>query len=333
MRIQADGEFQEPPQLSSLPAFHRDGAYAGIASISRRSGNLKLTLTSLYNQFDHIFVYLNGYDTVPDWLDQPKITVFRSQDYLDLNATGKVYCAQYVDKGYYFTLDDDFIYPCNYVAHMVDTLKKYGNAVAACVHGSIFPPLIDYYYLRTSIFQYQQSLDTDRYVCLPGTGSLAVAAGRLPLHLANFLPQVMVDLTFAILLKSYGIPLISVRRPTNWMQNTDRDGLYQQFTKGQTHHSVYAKEFEPWGFDQYAPAILEVARAAGVHDDLDRAQGLYMDVDAIWCAKEGRVPPAWKESPSYFMRVAEFYRDIKAVQSEPDTTDPIEPHRNNPDRR
>lgn len=293
----------------NIDAFREGGAYAGVASIPRRALNLKLVLDSLYHQIDHFFVYLNDYETVPEWLDDSKFTVFRSQDFVDLNATGKVFFAQVVDKGYYFTLDDDFIYPGDYASRMIGTIQKYDDRVAACVHGSIFPPDPEYYYMRSAIHQYQNGLSHDQFVCLPGTGSFCAKAGTLDLSLKRFLPQVMVDLACAIFCKETKVPLVSVARAEKWLQNTDRDGLYQQFVKDKTHHTYYAKTEGPWDFAEYTDAIQSVfdaMKALGRNPITDET--LLCDIDAFVAAQQGLVPRQWQATPQHYLRMAEHIR-------------------------
>ena len=264
-------------------------------------------MDSLYNQFERFFVYLNHYETVPDWLDDPKFTVFRSQDYIDLNATGKVFFAQVVDKGYYFTLDDDFVYPGDYVKRHIQTLARYNYNVATCVHGSIFPPDPEYYYMRSAIHQYQGALQRDQFVCMPGTGSFCVQAGKLDMSLRQFLPQVMVDLACAILCKNTGVPLVSLARHERWMQNTDREGLYQEFSKEKTHHTFYAKEQGPWGFAEYAKAIRSVEESV-IQSGGDLMNDSLCDIDCLVAARENTIPVNWSDTPQHYNRMAEYIR-------------------------
>ncbi|MBM2577567.1 hypothetical protein JQC91_14770 [Jannaschia sp. Os4] len=276
-----------------------DGAYLGIASIPRRVHALRATLASLQGQATHAFVYLNGYDAVPDFLEDPRITVFRSQEFGDLNATGKVFALGHVPHGTLLTADDDFIYPANYVATLEAAIARYGGRVAACVHGSIFPDRVEHYYLRTAIFAAQQALPQDRFVTLPGTASLAVRAGVLPLELDAFLPETMVDLTLAILCKANRVPVVAVARRAHWLQNIDRDGLYQMFTRARTHHAAYAERHGPWGFDAYRDAIRSLPA--------DRADP-QVDAAAFACAAAGTVPAHWRESATYYLLKAEQAR-------------------------
>ncbi|MBC6443764.1 MAG: hypothetical protein GDA53_11795 [Rhodobacteraceae bacterium] len=293
----------------NIPVFKETGAYAGIASIPRREKNLRFVLETLYGQMDHFFIYLNGYDSVPNWMEDRKVTVFRSQDYIDMNATGKVFFAERIDKGFFFTLDDDFLYPGNYVAHLKQTMANYDNRVAACVHGSIFPENPEYYYMRTAIYQYQGGLKTDRFVCLPGTGSFAVNVCNVDLSLRQFLPEVMVDLTCAILCKNNKVPLVCVSRPHRWLRNTDREGLYQQFTKEKTHHTHYAMAEAPWDFSQYSCTIRDIMEHI-VAKDAKALENPKLDHDAFIAARRGIVPGNWQNTPQYYARMAEYYRSM-----------------------
>ncbi|MBC6437978.1 MAG: hypothetical protein GDA52_07550 [Rhodobacteraceae bacterium] len=301
-------DFEQIARDYRIPAFRNHFAYAGIASIPRREVNLRLVIDSLYNQFEHFFVYLNEYPHMPDWLDDPKITVFRSQDYRDLSATGKIFFAQFVDRGYFFTLDDDFIYPGNYAARMVDAIDRHAGRVAACVHGSIFPPQPKYYYLRVSIYQYPGALPGDRFVCLPGTASFAVKAGTIDLSLDTFLPQVMVDLTCAIICKNSGLPIVSVGRQAGWMQNTDREGLYHQFSKEITYHTEYANLYAPWGFDQYAEEIGQIHDIILATKGVDPATDERYDNDAFLAVRKGITPANWAYTPHYYAKLSNLLR-------------------------
>lgn len=292
-----------------IPRFQDDKAYVGVASIPSRSRCLRVTISSLYNQCERIFVYLNNYDAVPSWLNDKKISIFRSQDFIDLNATGKVFFANMIDRGYFFSADDDFAYPHNYTSYMINTLKSYNDKVAACVHGSIFPPELDYYYLRTAIYQYQAKLPTDKFVCLPGTGSFVVKSGAINLELGQFLPDVMVDLACAILCKEANLPLISVKRPDRWLRNSDRDGLYQLFSSSKTHHTYYAQKYGPWGFDQYRESINLLAQEINLSDPRSRYR---VDTAAFLAAKSNNTPQNWQLNASYYDRLANYFEYEKA---------------------
>ena len=287
------------PTVDDLPEFTDEGNYACMATIPRRTDNVAVTIETIYDQFDHIFLYLNEFDSVPAFMDDPKITAFQSQDFIDLNATGKVFFASMIDKGRIFTLDDDMLFPQNYVARMSEAMAKFDDKVAVCVHGSILPPNPEYYYLRTEMYVTQGPLRHQRFVNLPGSGVFAWPAGLFPVELESFMPETMVDLTFGILCKDHGVPIVSIDRPEFWVQNTDREGLFQAFRAQVTHHSHYAKAQGPWAFGEIAPRIVDLAA------DLDEDDPSF-DWDAIHAARAGEVPKNWSTGASYYRRHAEY---------------------------
>jgi hypothetical protein len=258
----------------------------------------------LYNQVDHFFVYLNDYDHVPDYLFNEKISYYRSQDFIDLSANGKVFFIDYVEKGYFFTIDDDWLFPSNYISKMIDTIKKYGGQVCTCVHGSIFPPEPKYYYFRTAMHQYSDGLRRDAFVCLPGSGSFGYDVAQLKAKFKDFLPMTMVDLTFAILAKQQEFPIVSVQRPLGWLQNTDILGLFQEFNHNRTHHSYYAERWGPWGINEYR-AGLERALSHACGKDLTLNNDS-VDLEVLRYLQTGEVPYKWSENAEYIKRFRKY---------------------------
>ena len=272
-----------------------DTVTIGIASFPPRRDNLRDCIDSLYRQADRICVYLNGYDEVPDFLKREKISAVLSRDYIDLNATGKVFFIDWARPGYFFTADDDFIYPENYIHRMRKRIDLYGKRCAVTVHGSIFPQRFDWYYERTAVFQYQSPLLSDRFVHLPGSGSFGVHTSALQATFTDFLPKVMVDLAFAILCKRQRVPIVSVVRPAMWLMNTERTGLYQQFNKVITHHTRYAVAEGPWSFREYACNVEEIVSTVLGPLTEQRMRNLRLDIDFLRACATGIAPMSWQE--------------------------------------
>lgn len=83
----------------------------GIATFNREK-YLKKTIDSLSNQADEILVYDNNVES------------------LDLKDFGKFFFLQkYNEPIYYFSCDDDIIYPSTYVKDTIDSIEKYKSIV------------------------------------------------------------------------------------------------------------------------------------------------------------------------------------------------------------
>jgi len=85
----------------------------GIASKPNRKNGLLDTLYSLSPQVDEIHVWLNEWDTVPE-TSLSNVFFYNNND---VGALGKFKVLDYINHGsfYFFTVDDDIIYPPNYV--------------------------------------------------------------------------------------------------------------------------------------------------------------------------------------------------------------------------
>jgi len=97
---------------------------ANIASYPSREECLNKMLESIRGQFDVVRVYCNGLDTshIPDWA----YVVNNEQDG-DLTDLGKFrFLTGFgVRAEYYFTLDDDLIYPKGYARDMVQAIQEH----------------------------------------------------------------------------------------------------------------------------------------------------------------------------------------------------------------
>lgn len=246
---------------ASLKCFpRRSGTVASMATMPSRAHKLPATVTSILGQVDHLFVHLNGFDRVPDVLNKPEITVSRSQNYGDLKDTGKFLNLRDVDdNAYVFTIDDDIVYPANYVSRMRDCLKRFDDKVVAGVHGVIYPPRPVGFFERL-VLHFMREFPIDMPVSCLGTGTTAFKLGTLRPNVDDFSRHGMADLFFAGLAKQAGVPLISVARPENWLVEiaaTDEldDSLFQETRKDNGPHLKTLLQFGPWGYDPIREAL------------------------------------------------------------------------------
>ena len=105
----------------------------GIASVPARAHMLIKTIESLLPQCDRIFIALNSYSEIPNELINPKIHC----DLLDntLGDSAKILHARDHDC-YFFSVDDDLVYPKNYCEYMISKIEQYGCIVT--LHGRKF---------------------------------------------------------------------------------------------------------------------------------------------------------------------------------------------------
>nr|CDQ32850.1 hypothetical protein BN993_02277 [Virgibacillus halodenitrificans] len=278
---------------------------AGVASFKAREAVFKESIESVKDQFDHIYVYLNDYDSTPDFLLHDKFTVFHGVDYTDLSANGKVFSLGDIGSCYFFTLDDDIAYPGNYVERMVESIKKYNNKVGVCVHGSVLPKWPQWYFERYALYPFQSSLSSDKFVNLIGSGTFAFHTDFLKVEFSDFLPSIMVDLQFSISAKNQNIPLVSISRPKFWLKALAQgEGLYQSFLFKKTVHTEKVIENAPWGFEVYSDIvgnelkeIVDLPEEKIIDNNLDK--------EFLVALKSGGCPQDWSESSLYRSKIVE----------------------------
>ncbi|MDX0548511.1 FkbM family methyltransferase [Sinorhizobium medicae] len=185
--------------------------FAGIAAIPARRAALEKTVASLLTQVDGLGVYLNGWDDVPEFLKDPKIKVVRSQEFGDIGDAGKFF---WVDghRGFYFSCDDDIIYPPYYVERLKGKLGDHGYRAAVGWHGSMIKGKFTSYYTGSSrrVFGFQHHRPWDTPVHILGTGCAAFHTDGLKVHLEDFPEPNMADVFFAILGQKQRVPFIVV---------------------------------------------------------------------------------------------------------------------------
>ena len=187
---------------------------AGMATIPSRSKNLHKVINSIIDQIDHLYVHLN-YDVdneIPQVLYNSKITITHSKDDGDLGASGKFFgILKHMKSVYTITIDDDIIYPENYVTTMVTTSNKYNDMAIITFHGGILPKHVKSYKDERNLIHFNDTNTKDTFANLPGTGVSLYPPGLLNLHLYDFKRPNAADLFLAIVAQKQRIPIIILK--------------------------------------------------------------------------------------------------------------------------
>lgn len=209
-----------------------DAITAALASIPSRVEGLRSVVESILPQVDALYVYLNGYTAVPTFLDHPRVTVARSQEFGDRRDNGKFFFDR--PDGYQFTLDDDICYPSNYVAYLVSKLQQYDHHCVVGVHGVSLEPQLTSYLDRSTrrVDGFAQALSEDKHCHVLGTGTLAYHTQTMRVCDEDFETTGMADIWFAIHAKGAGVPLVSVARSAKFLRpigGQTTNTLYDEF--------------------------------------------------------------------------------------------------------
>ncbi|MFZ7096829.1 glycosyltransferase family 2 protein [Luteimonas dalianensis] len=218
----------------------------GLASIPSRVKALRVAVASLLHQVDHLFVYLNGFDSVPGFLVADGITVFRSGDYGDYRDNSKYFGLRCLDEEvYFFSVDDDIEYPRNYVSALVAAIERYDRQAMVGVHGVVYGAG-SRLFLDRAVLHFGEALDTDLPVSALGTGTTAFHTSTLRFDSLEFVEVGMADLVLSRVAAEQGVPAISVARPAQWLRGLDvrasAQNLYAESTVVDSPHDLFIRK-------------------------------------------------------------------------------------------
>jgi len=164
-----------------------------VASYNR-VGCLVNTINSIYDQCDEINIFLNDHiGEIPEKLLDNKINLFFSDNsYGDALKFGKLMESD----GYYLTIDDDLIYPPNYVNYMVSRCKEYSNKRVITLHGRNFTsfPINSYYNSYSENYHCLKPQRKNVLVQFGGTGVMCFHTNLMKIPIDFFLYPNMADI-------------------------------------------------------------------------------------------------------------------------------------------
>jgi hypothetical protein len=198
----------------------------GLATTPRRYQSLQSALPTLARQTrkpSQISIFLNEFPSIPPLPklgDIPCVIVEGA-----LADRGKFHgCDQW--EGYWFAIDDDILYPPDYIERLIAALERDEHRSVIGVHGTILArPFTDFFSYMDSriVLDFRASLETARRVHMLGTGTVAF-------HTKTFRPDLrampwanMADVFFAVQAKAAGVPLFAIDRPKRWLDDVSSE--------------------------------------------------------------------------------------------------------------
>lgn len=205
------------------PARGKNKKVAYMATFPPRKDVILKSIESLISQVDAIVVWANGYsekeaEALTKQYDK-KLYVYR-QDGVDIGCAGKfAFCQSWL--GYVFTVDDDFIYPNDYVEKMIEAVEAYNRKAVVSLHGRrVITPVLNYYTDRGEFFRCTEEVSSNEKVDIVGTGVMALHTDTLNPPLSGreiFTYSNMSDILFSIEMKKRGVPMYVVKHPAKWL--------------------------------------------------------------------------------------------------------------------
>lgn len=198
---------------------------ASMATIPGRRRMLEDCVLSLLVQCDKVRVFLNEYPDVPAFLNHRRIEVRRSQDWDDMGDAGKFgWIDAADDPGYRIIVDDDLVFPPDFVAKITAKVNAYENRAIVGMHGVLLrQPVASYYDAEyRSVFHFQSSLRHDRTCHVLGTNALCYYSDALKMTWADFMFRNMADIFLARYAQEHRLAMVTPGRPQNWVRQNSQ---------------------------------------------------------------------------------------------------------------
>lgn len=220
-----------------------------MSSFPARKEKMLLTIDSVIESVDKLYLYLNNYKEIPVELNKyNNLEVILGENTEgDLRDNGKIYPFSVQDiKGYCFLIDDDIIYPASYFNEYIRKIEKYNRKVVVGVHGVIFTKPFQSYFKNRKVYHFKNENLTDVIVHQLGTGALAFHTDILTPTLSKYMETGMADVFFAIEAKQLEIPLICIAHPAGWLKPLDIEiedtsNLYDEFKHDHSKQTMFIK--------------------------------------------------------------------------------------------
>ncbi|ETX13463.1 hypothetical protein OCH239_10125 [Roseivivax halodurans JCM 10272] len=263
-----------------------------MATFPARFPILRETVASIAPQLDALYLYVNEtIEGLPDLSDLGTIHVLDGREHAgNISANGKAYSLHYLSRCRVFTLDDDFVYPPDYVAHNLSILELFGGRCVVTTHGGVLPPRVDWYYERTKVFRSQREVRHLQLCSLAGTGTACFDQRTIDIDLDDVLAEVMLDLKVSLAARKSGLPIWVLPRPNDWLRAIPVEGLWERFkSAGLTPHTYLARPID-WSFKNYSELAQNSLSEAGL-----RAEDIGMAPELVNALKTGDIPESWRE--------------------------------------
>lgn len=201
---------------------------ANIATQPHRFWNLLTTLESIRGQFDEVRIYLNGYDSVPDELIEYTTYIGK-----DLTDNGKMFWSGNPNE-YYFTIDDDMIYPSDYVEITIPLIKDR----IVCYDGKKTIGIGQSYYNSHITYSFLKEIDSEKNVEIGKSGLMAFNTNIFKPNLWKSPISKMCDVIIGLEAALYNIPIVCLPHKDSWIKSTiSGTSIYKEFISDDTKQS------------------------------------------------------------------------------------------------
>ena len=188
-----------------------------MASIPERFSNLKISVPTLTKQVDEFHLVVNRSLKYPEsiWTMGDNISVHASLE--NGGSASRFFLTDKFD-GYYFSVDDDILYPENYVSRMIAELNKHDRAMV-CVDGGTFDP-----YARSNVWSthkhrlFSRRLKPAKRILLPGMGTSCFLTSEFKIAPEDCFEVNISDISATVKAAKESMPIYAIERENHWLK-------------------------------------------------------------------------------------------------------------------
>ena len=216
-----------------------------LASIPERYANLAHIIPVILAQADVLHIHWVGYKTpVSNAWQDPKII-----HHTWAKAGSQIRFQPYAlySNAYFFSIDDDILYPPNYAETMIRFMQANNNQFVCCVHANNHRPFQtkDFYTQPRQVIHFTKALTKTRFAHIPGCGTACLYTPNAKVNWTTFSNNNMSDVYMACLLAKQHIPVVAIAREANWLQSLNE---FDTRIFGQNPHAEIDKQLHRYRY-------------------------------------------------------------------------------------
>lgn len=193
---------------------------ANMATYSGRKGVVGKAIDSIKGQVDLVRVYVNDYKPPQD---HDNVAYYSGEDLTD---RGKFYGI--TGNEIAFTVDDDILYPSDYVKRTLKAMDKYPTS-AVTYHGRRLKGKGLNYYFGHKTYHFLRSLDGDYLIDVPGTGVCAFNTKYFNPNILQYSENCMADVLLGLEAAKQGRTVICLEHDMWYFRSliSNGDNIYK----------------------------------------------------------------------------------------------------------
>jgi hypothetical protein len=219
---------------------------AGIATMPSRAATFPLAVRSIIDQVDMLYLYLDGHEKVPESVrNDPRVVPIFARDEPGLGCDGKFLGMLRERRScLYVGVDDDIIYPPNYVSHLSRALAACGSCAVVGVHGIKLTSPFTSYLRDRRVIHFSRALGQSERVDLLGSGTTMFDTAVLKFDPRHWRHKNVTDIQLAVEATKIGLPMMCITRNEGFvrpLEQEQEDSLYAKLLRDDSTVTTLAR--------------------------------------------------------------------------------------------